>query len=277
MRDGAGGEQPCRARGKLRQQEPPLVGDRVIFSTGVVEEILARTNRLIRPPVANVDRLVLVASLKEPEPDWATLNRQLVAAEQEGVACLLCFNKTDLAGPDEIESFLSRMNAFPYRFILTSARLGKGFEQLRSEMKAGCSVLAGQSGVGKSTLLNGLQPELRLQTGELSDRLKRGRHTTRTVEMVALGQGWVVDTPGFSRFDQKQLVPRQLAEFFPEMQPYFSHCLFRNCYHLEEPGCAVRSAAEADKEEINRMRYHYYRLFLQEALLSKKAGPQGLE
>lgn len=269
VRDEAGREYTCRARGKLRRQrgdlEALLVGDRVFFDpeAEVVEEVRPRTNCLLRPPVANVDQAVLVVSVKEPEPDWVLVARQLVAAESAGITALICLNKADLASAAELEALEHCVRAWPYRAFTTSALHGRGLAELREALSGCCSVLAGPSGVGKSTLLNALQPGLGRATGAVSGRIKRGRHTTRTAELMPLpGGGLAIDTPGFSRLELHELCPEALADCFPEMSPFRPECRFRNCRHLLEPACAVRRAV--DEGKIDPVRYAHYRLFLEE-------------
>ncbi len=242
-----------------------MVGDRVRFNpeARVVEEVRPRANCLLRPPVANVDQVLLVISIKEPGPDWVLVTRQLVSAESAGITALLCLNKADLASPGERASLRHSLRAWPYRVFMTSALRGLGLTELSETLAGCCSVLAGPSGVGKSTLLNALQPDLARSTAAVSDRIKRGRHTTRTAELVALsGGGLAIDTPGFSRLGLHELSPEALADCFPEMSPYRPECRFRNCRHLREPACAVRRAVE--EEKIDPVRYGHYRLFLEE-------------
>lgn len=286
VRDGRGEEHLCRARGRLkRRQEQPAVGDRVSFKPGesgaageraaaggMIEEILPRRNRLTRPPVANVDRLILVMALRDPAPDWRLAGRLLVQAEREGVAAVLCLNKADLVGRAEIEHNAGLLNPFPYPLLFTSAKTGRGTGRLASLLRDCCSVFAGPSGAGKSSLLNLIQPGLRLRTGEVSEKGGRGRHTTRMAELLPLDSGGlVVDTPGFSRVDFGDLEPAELPLLFPEFESYTRKCAFRNCSHLAEPGCAVREASGAGA--VNPLRYRHYRLFLQE-LMHRRNGPR---
>jgi ribosome biogenesis GTPase len=280
VRDLEGREYLCRARGKLKQRRGGiLVGDRVLIQqaaergekeqagggagTGIIEELLPRKTALMRPPVANIDQLILVMALREPEPDWNLADRILVLAGEENLSVLCCLNKIDLVDDEERESISRLLEPFPYNLIWTSAKNGAGIGQLRERLHGKMSVFAGPSGVGKSSLLNAVQPGLSLKTGTVSARIGRGRHTTRHAELLPLSpEGLVVDTPGFSRLSFTGLAPEKLGALFPEFAGHAGRCSFRNCSHIHEPGCAVREAAEMGK--INSRRYEHYRLFWEE-------------
>ncbi|HHX87706.1 MAG TPA: ribosome small subunit-dependent GTPase A [Firmicutes bacterium] len=270
VKDDEGKKYICHLRGRLKQRQMyPLVGDWVLFSPEekVIEEIKARDNRLLRPPVANIDQVMIVASLTSPEPDWSLVNRQLIAVEQVGLAVYICLNKIDLINPRCREKVDGMLRGFPYSYYFISAALEINLEKIIKLLTGRCTVFAGPSGVGKSTLLNAIQPDLRLKTGDISGKLKLGRHTTRSVELLSLKVGgMVVDTPGFSRLDLPDLKPEQLAACFPEFDLLAQRCFFRNCLHLAEPGCAVREAA--DQGKVNHLRYKHYHLFLKELISS---------
>ena len=272
--DPAGVHFTCRARGMLKRDQAALmVGDRVLFepernvdravsAEGVIEKLLPRSNRLKRPPVSNVDQLVVVMSLKEPACDWQLVSRLMVLAEQEKLNAFLCLNKTDLAAADEIDRLINELNPYPYSIIQTSAVRGSGLEELAEKLNGKCSVFAGPSGVGKSSLLNAIQPGLTLKTGTVSDKIKRGKHTTRQAELLTLvGGGMVVDTPGFTRLNFFDLGQDHLADLFPEFEPLRGSCGFRNCRHISEPECAVRR--EIGKM-LNPIRYQHYQYFFDE-------------
>ncbi len=274
VRDQAGREYLCRARGALKKNKRSLiVGDEVIFKPhqepagdssgeGVVEKVLPRANFLPRPPVANVDQVIVVMSLKNPGCDWQMISRMAVMAEKEALPVLVCLNKTDLVPPEETGELNELIDPFPYPVIFTSALNGSGTAELKSRLAGCCSALAGPSGVGKSTLLNFIQPGLSLQTGSVSEKIGRGKHTTRQAALLPLDNGGsVVDTPGFTRLDFQSLEPENLAAYFPELEALRGRCGFRDCLHLEEPKCAV---SEELGRTLNPMRYEHYRYFMQE-------------
>ena len=273
----------CRARGKLKRGDDALlVGDRVLFEpdepgagakpgadpgerSGVIEGVLPRSTLLLRPPVANIEQLVLVLALKEPLPDWRLAGRILLQAEHESLNVLCCLNKVDLVSAAERKSVSRTLELLPYPLLWCSAREGSGVDSLRERLQGRFTVFAGPSGAGKSSLLNALQPGLALKTGKVSDKIGRGRHITRHVELLPLGpRSYIVDTPGFSRLFFTGLVPDQLDTLFPEFSPYRGRCSFRNCNHVHEPGCAVREAASGG--QINPCRYRQYLLFWQELI-----------
>ncbi|MBA1333794.1 MAG: Ribosome small subunit biogenesis RbfA-release protein RsgA [Firmicutes bacterium] len=260
----------CKPRGIFRKEKiSPLVGDRVKISLikstgeqGVIEEILPRENVLIRPSVANVDHCVIVMSLDNPKPDLLLLDRLLVMAGVSNLNSIICINKMDLESSGCSTEFAETYVSAGYRVVRTSTKTGQGLDDLKDALKDRTSVFAGLSGVGKSSLLNSIQPQLQLRTGEISDRLKRGRHTTRHAELLELSfGGMVVDTPGFSSLKlsalkYEDIVNMDLAAYFPEFKVYSGRCRFAGCRHLKEPGCSVKSAVE--KGRIASWRYENY-------------------
>ena len=242
----------CKPKGLFRYKSlSPLVGDRVIFSenengSGVIEEILPRENAFIRPAVANVDMMVFVASAVNPVTDPFLIDRVSVIAEKAGCAFALCINKCDLDRADSLYN-IYRKTVFP--LILTSAEDGEGMQEIRELMQGKISVLTGNSGVGKSSLLNRLMPELGIETDEVSTRLGRGKHTTRHVELYPLDNDtFVADTPGYASFDigmVDKIEKEQLAVLLPEFRPFLNGCRFSDCRHLNEPGCAVLEQVQA--------------------------------
>ena len=253
----------CRARGKFRKEGvSPLVGDFVTISrsgkSGTVEEILPRKNSFIRPAVANVDLLVLLASCAIPQTEPFLIDRVLAIAGQQGVEPLICVNKNDLEPGEGLAGIYRRAG---FHVIVTSAETGEGIDELRAAISGKLSAFTGNSGVGKSSILNALCPELKLAVGEVSEKLGRGRHTTRHIELYCLGNGtFVADTPGFSSFDTERMdlvLKDQLQYAFSDFAPYLGKCQFQDCAHLKEPGCAVRAALE--RGEIEPTRYESYK------------------
>ncbi|MGB9859551.1 MAG: ribosome small subunit-dependent GTPase A [Moorellaceae bacterium] len=265
----------CRLRGRFRRQEEEIVpGDRVGFQElapgqGVIEALLPRKNRLERPTVANVDQVIIVFALSEPPPDLELLDRLLVLSLANGTEAVICWNKADIAREEfwDLPGVYERLG---YRVLVTSARTGQGVELLRAILRDRISTFAGPSGVGKSSLLNAVEPGLNLKTGEVSSKKGRGRHTTRQVELLCLKEGGMVaDTPGFSRLYLPEIRREELATYFLEMAPYEGHCRFHSCLHRAEPGCAVRLAVEEGK--IPQHRYEHYLKFLAEVIEAERS------
>ena len=239
----------CRARGHFRKDGlTPLVGDRVTFSEtgpgkGVVDELLPRRNAFVRPAVANVDLLIVVAAAVIPVTDPYLIDRVAAIAERADCGVVLCVNKADLNPGDNLRTIYQNTG---YKVIPTSAVTGQGVETLRETVKGRICAFTGNTGVGKSSLLNALSPGLGLQVGQVSEKLGRGRHTTRYVELFTLPENtYIADTPGFASFDVEQMPPipkEELQYTFPEFRPYIGQCRFRDCAHLKEPGCAVLQA-----------------------------------
>jgi ribosome biogenesis GTPase / thiamine phosphate phosphatase len=262
----------CRARGVFKFEKKklsPLVGDIVEFeetgqNEGIVTSVRPRRNELIRPPIANVDQAVVVCSLRQPRFHQMPVDRFLVHGEREGLELVIVLTKRDLLKDDkEIERIRAIYQPAGYKVIATSIVTGEGMDQLKAELAGKVSVFAGQSGVGKSSLLNQLLPGMDLLTGQVSKKIGRGRHTTRTVELLPLEtNGQVADTPGFSQLTFQGFEPTELGDYFPEIRVRAPECRFRGCLHTGEPGCAVKAALE--REEINEDRYRNYMQFLEE-------------
>ena len=263
-----GGTHVLRARGIFRRRHiTPMVGDRVRFTPGQgeehgwVEEILPRESQLVRPPVANVRYLVIVLA-PAPAPDYLLIDTLIAMALRQGIRPALVVNKCDLDG-GTYEAVRSDYAGLGAPLLAVSALSGQGMDGLRSLLASGVCCLAGQSGVGKSTLLCAATG-LRLQTGEISQKIHRGRHTTRHAELLFSGEYRVLDTPGFSLLELWDgLEPIRLKEYYPEFAPYEGQCRFSPCYHLSEPGCAVLKAARAG--EISQARLERYHLLLKKA------------
>lgn len=269
---GAEGEtHVLRARGIFRRQHvTPMVGDRIRFTPGQgeehgwVEEILPRESQLVRPPVANVRYLVIVLA-PAPAPDFLLIDTLIAMALRQGIRPALVVNKSDLDG-ETYETVRRDYAGLGAPLMAVSALTGQGMDGLRALLASGVCCLAGQSGVGKSTLLCAATG-LKLQTGEISQKIRRGRHTTRHAELLYSGEYRVLDTPGFSLLELWEgLEPIRLKEYYPEFAPYEGQCRFSPCYHLSEPGCAVLEAARAGKVSPARLeRYHLLLKKAQEA------------
>jgi len=265
------GEQvQCRARGVFKKKNvTPLVGDLVRFDwtgdgQGFITEVKPRKTQLIRPPIANVEQAIVVCALREPAFQPMVVDRVLVHCEKAGLDVVLCLTKTDLVTEEEeIERIRSVYESVGYPVVATSVVKGEGIDTVRRYLKGALSVFAGQSGVGKSSLLNAIHPGFQLATGTVSSKIGRGRHTTRTVEILDLPDGGqVADTPGFSQLTFQGMEASQLSDCFPEFRLRSPECRFRGCLHRNEPDCAVRAAVE--KGEVDAGRYEHYLQFLQE-------------
>ena len=264
----------CRGRGVLRKEQiTPLTGDLVEITLergkGMVEAVLPRKNSFVRPAVANVDALAIFAANVNPVTEPFLIDRVAAIAGDQNVQCLICINKSDL---DEARALRSIHEQAGFPVICTSAKTGQGMEQLRSFLRGKLTAFTGNSGVGKSSVLNCLSPNLALPTGEVSEKLGRGRHTTRHVELFCLGEDtYVMDTPGFSSFDTDQMdviLKENLQYAFTDFAPYIGRCQFADCSHRAEPGCSVRQAVEAG--QIPPTRYDsYLRLYEKSAQIKQ--------
>lgn len=262
----------CRLRGRLKRSVGRvLVGERVGYSPpdtpgteGVVEEVRARRVALLRPPVANVDQLVVVAAAACPPPDLLQVDRLLCLAGRVRVEAVVCLNKADLMSEAQAEATLAPYRGAGYPAVAVSARTGAGLDGLERLLSGKVSVLAGRSGVGKTALSNRLVPGREAPTGEVSRRLGQGRHTTRHAELLVLGGGGLLaDTPGFSVFEDQAVTPEEVAELYPEYARVSGGCRFRGCLHDQEPDCAAKAAVAAG--ELPADRYARYLTLLREA------------
>ena len=242
----------CRARGIFRKDNiKPMIGDRVIFENGSIREIEKRKNQLVRPPVANIDNLVVVVATVSPEPDFMLIDKMLINAEAQNIKPMLCINKTDLKSPDSIKSIYEKAG---YRVFEISCEKNIGQDKLQDALCGATTAFSGLSGVGKSSILN-LLTNAGMETGNVSDRIKRGRHTTRHVELLELaGGGFVLDTPGFSSLEIKNVKREELYKYFPEFGT--GVCRFKGCSHINEPDCHVKDKLLSGK--ISKVRYENY-------------------
>lgn len=251
----------CKARGKFRHSDlTPMVGDKVEIAItegkGVIDKIYPRSNELIRPAVANVTQALVVFALKNPEINEDLLNKFLINCEHNNLRVIVCFNKLDLITQEERNEIVNMIKSAGYEIIFLKAKEGYGVNEVKEKLKGNVTVLCGPSGVGKSTILNTIAGRELMETGEISERLRRGKHTTRHSELIDMGDGFIVDTPGFSSLDLDFLSKEELQNCFPEFNDYIGDCKFTGCLHHKEPGCAVK-AAVTDKI-INSKRYEFY-------------------
>ncbi|MBW4884134.1 MAG: ribosome small subunit-dependent GTPase A [Bacillus sp. (in: Bacteria)] len=262
----------CRGRGVFRKNKiTPLVGDDVVYQAdndkeGYILEIKDRFNELVRPPISNVDQAVLVFSAKEPTFSTSLLDRFLVLVEAGGIRPIICITKMDLVDDDalkeRIHQYAEDYRNIGYSVYMTSMKNGSGIEDIVSHFQDKITVFAGQSGVGKSSLLNAISPELELKTAGISAHLGRGKHTTRHVELIDINGGLVADTPGFSSLEFAGIEAEDLGSAFLEISEKSAECKFRGCLHMKEPNCAVKRAVE--NGEIAQYRYDHYVEFLTE-------------
>jgi ribosome biogenesis GTPase len=257
----------CKARGKFRHDElTPMVGDFVTITAkngkGVVEKIAPRSSELIRPTVANVTQAFVVFSLKNPDINMDLLNKFLTLCEFSNLKTTVCLNKIDLIQEEEYKEIVEYIINLGYEVLYLNAKQGIGLDKLQAKLKDNVTVLCGPSGAGKSTLLNQLSGRDHMKTGEVSEKIKRGKHTTRHSELIDVEQGFLVDTPGFSNIDISFIPRDELQHCFPEFDEYKYDCRFTGCIHYKEPNCSVKDAVEDKK--INSRRYEFYIKTLEE-------------
>lgn len=265
----------CKLRGRFKKERFSLVvGDQVEYEMagpgkGIIEKILPRRSMLLRPMIANVDQVIITFAAVNPNINRILVDRFLVLAEMSALEIVLCINKIDLADSQDVENIADHYRAIGYEVITVSAKADLGVNELRSKLYGKISVFAGPSGAGKSTLLNKIESGLTLVTGELSEKIGRGKHTTRFAELLPLsGGGFVVDTPGFSFTEFNDMKPADLMHCFPEISERVSGCKFNTCIHLKEPQCAVKQAVA--EGQIDEQRYQSYLEILGEITEKKK-------
>lgn len=266
----------CKAKGIFRKDNfKPLVGDNVEITVldeeekeGSVTSILPRRNSLIRPAVANVDQAFLIFAMENPKPNFLLLDRFLIMMEQQKIPVVICFNKKDVGEKEEMEKLYEIYTGCGYRVVLSSTYEGEGMDEIHEILKGKTTVVAGPSGVGKSSITNCMQGEVQMETGEISKKLKRGKHTTRHSQVIPVEKNtFLVDTPGFSSLYLTDMKEEELRDYFPEFVMYEPQCRFQGCMHIHEPGCAVKKALSEGK--ISQQRYDNY-LALYEELKEKR-------
>lgn len=267
----------CKAKGIFRKEKiKPLVGDNVeidIISeeekTGNISRILERKNELIRPAVANIDQAMVIFAAAKPKPNFNLLDRFLIMMEQQQVETVICFNKQDLATEEELQKLEETYQKCGYHILFTSARKEEGLEAVKKVLEGKTTTVAGPSGVGKSSLINLLQPEIEMETGNISEKIERGKHTTRHSQLIHIKDNtYIMDTPGFSSLYLMGFEKEELKEYFKEFKEYEPECRFLGCSHIHEPDCGVKRALEEGK--ISRIRYENYVAMYEELKNVKK-------
>ena len=261
----------CKAKGVFRNRKvKPLVGDNVEIVVldeekhlGNVEEILPRKNELIRPAVSNINMALVIFAAAKPDPNFNLLDRFLCMMEYQKVPVTICFNKCDLVSEEEKENLQKIYAPAGYEILFTSVKTGENIDRLKALLAEKTTTVAGPSGVGKSSLINELQTDVRMQTGAISDKIGRGKHTTRHSEIISIGQDtYIMDTPGFSSMDLPGFEKEDLWTCYPEFVPYEPECRFIGCSHIGEPDCGVKNALAEGK--ISRVRYDNYVILYEE-------------
>ncbi len=267
----------CKAKGIFRKDNTkPLVGDDVELDIldnermlGNIEKIGQRRSQLIRPAVANVDQALVVFSVVKPQPNFNLLDRFLIMMGQQGLPCIICFNKRDLDDAGAGCEYERVYRGCGYQTLLVSAAKNQGIDRIEALLQGKTTTVAGPSGVGKSSLINLLQSDTVMETGSISAKIERGKHTTRHCELIAMGKDtYILDTPGFSSLGLFNLEKEQLGDFYPEFAEYEKYCKFGGCSHLTEPVCGVRTAVT--QGQISRMRYENYAMLYEELKNRKK-------
>ena len=263
----------CKARGKFRHKDmKPMVGDDVEIEIsngkGVIEDIFERKSQLIRPTVANVTQAFEVFAVKNPDINFDLLNRFLILCEHNNIEAIVCLNKVDLVSEEEKEAIRKKIVDIGYEVLYINAKKGIGIELLKERLSGNETVLCGPSGAGKSTLINTLTEKYHMETGEVSEKIGRGKHTTRHSELIDVVDGYIVDTPGFSTLEVNFIEKEDLRYSFPEFLEYNNLCKYRGCLHYKEPNCAVKEAVE--KGKINKYRYDFYVRTLEEKMDGRK-------
>lgn len=269
----------CKAKGIFRKEHvKPLVGDDVLVDIldeqemlGNICKILPRRSALTRPAVANVDQALILFAIVKPNPNFNLLDRFLIRMERQNLPTIICFNKQDIASAEEKEMLRRSYETCGYQVLFISALENEGVESVRELLNGKTTTVAGPSGVGKSSLINRLAPQANMETGMISVKIERGRHTTRHSEIIALGEEtYIVDTPGFTSLDISEITKEELGLYYPEFVKYEPYCKFSGCAHISEPSCGVKEAVE--EGGISRVRYENYKILYQELKDTKRYG-----
>lgn len=261
----------CKAKGIFRKEnQKPLVGDDVEIqilneeeAKGNIEKLLPRKSELIRPAVANIDQALVIFSIVKPQPNFNLLDRFLIMMEQQGIPCIICFNKADIDEKQDGDSYEAIYRACGYETLQVSAKNGQGLDELKKMLVGKTTTVAGPSGVGKSSIINELQSSIRMETGAISTKIERGKHTTRHSELIAMEENtYILDTPGFSSLGLFDMEKEDLTKYYREFVSHEKYCKFAGCAHMNEPVCGVKEAVEDG--EISGLRYENYKLLYQE-------------
>lgn len=270
----------CKAKGIFRKEQiKPLVGDMVEIEMtdeeallGNIVKILPRKNTLIRPASANIDQAFVIFAIVKPNPNYNLLDRFLISMEQQNLPCVICFNKQDIATEEEKQELIEAYGSCGYEVLFVSGTMEQGLEEIKQHLKGKTTVVAGPSGVGKSTIINAICPMANMETGEISRKIERGKHTTRHAQLFALSNisedTYICDTPGFTSLNLVDMEKEDLQGFYPEFAKYEASCKFGGCSHISEPVCGVKEAL--DRGEISKVRYDNYVLLYEELKNRKK-------